>query len=245
MAVFDLALGALVLLFATSAGALMILAIDRIDKFRYCLMLSSAAGAMFFSSLEMMEHSYQGSNLGIMLLGMFAGIVALLIIDMLLPHIHRHIKKEEITDSKKKAALIASSIALHNIPEGFAVASAFAASAPLGWVITASIALQDIPEGALVSAPLVAYGVGAQRSVFWGIFSGAVEASAAIAGYFLLSSFIQAVPLALSFCSGAMLYIVFIELLPDAIEDGMWKIAGASFIIGILAALALASVLPG
>jgi len=243
MAIVDLAMGALILLFATSAGALAVLAIERIDKFRYCLMLSSAAGAMFFSAIEMMKNSYQGSNLGIMLSGMFSGIVGLLIIDMLIPHIHRHIRKEEITDSKKKAALIAGSIALHNIPEGFAVASAFASSAPLGWVITASIALQDIPEGTLVSAPLVAYGVGAKRSVFWGIFSGVIEAASAIAGYFLLSAFNQIVPLALSICSGAMLYIVFVELLPDAIEDGMWKTAGVSFVIGVLAALALASVL--
>jgi len=108
-----------------------------------------------------------------------AGVLVFFTLEKLIPHIHFLIKKEKIKSAHKRALLLAGTITLHNIPEGFAIASAFAGSNTLGWLVTSSIALQDIPEGMIVSAPLVCCGLSNKRSSFWGIFSGVAEFIAA------------------------------------------------------------------
>jgi ZIP family zinc transporter len=132
-------------------------------------------------------------------------------------------------------------MALHNIPEGFAIASAFAASPALGWLVTTSIAIQDVPEGLVASAPLACCGVSQKRSIFWGVFSGFAEFVAAIFGFIFLSIIGTLVPFALSFSAGAMAYVVVFELLPDALKGPMRNLSAITFIFGIVFAVVLAS----
>ena len=236
-------LAGLVVLIATSAGALAVLLLKKLDGQRYAFLLAFSGGVMAFSAVEMLTESHHTSgDIGV-LAGFMAGVAILMISERLLPHIHMHIKKKELTDSKKKAALIAGTIALHNIPEGLAIATAFASSAPLGWFVTTSIALQDIPEGALVSAPLAVYGVNKRDSLLYGILSGFAECVAAIAGFLFLNFFSNLVPVALAFSAGAMVYVVFVELLPDAMQDGKERIATISFIAGAAIAFVIAGAL--
>jgi len=242
MALVDLTAGAVLILAATTAGAFGVLAIRHIGRTFYAILLSSAAGAMAFTSLEMLVQAHGSGGDMALVAGLLLGLGTIMLVERLLPHVHRHVRKKELADSKKKALLITGSIALHNIPEGFAVATAFASSTPVGWLIATSIALQDIPEGTLVSAPLAAYGIGERRSIFYGIFSGVVEATAAVLGYIFLSSFTALVPFALAFSAGAMIYVVFVEILPDAVEGGRERIAALSFIGGVLAAFVIANV---
>ncbi len=243
MIVPDFALGALAVLLATSAGAAATFFFGCIDKRQYSAMLSFAAGAMAFSSVEMLLQSHRLAGDMAVAGGFVIGFLFLMASEKLLPHAHMHFTKKEITKSKKKAALIAGSISLHNVPEGFAVATAFAASGPLGWFVTTAIALQDIPEGALVSTPLACYGLEKRISVLFGVLSGAVEAAAAILGYLFLSSFSVLIPFALAFSAGAMTYVIFVEILPDALEGGMERVAALSFAVGAAITFALASLL--
>ena len=140
---------------------------------------------------------------------------------------------------KRKAALLAGTIILHNIPEGFAIAAAFAASSSLGWLVATSIAMQDIPEGLIVAVPLACYGLSRYRSFLWGVFSGLVELIAALAGFFVLHSVSAAMPYALGFSSGAMLYVVVFELLPDALQSEQRSLVASSFLLGAAIAYAL------
>jgi ZIP family zinc transporter len=168
-------------------------------------------------------------------------MIVLFIFERSLPHLHLMLRGNEMPAAKRKAVFLAGTITLHNIPEGFAIACAFADSTTLGWLVTVSIAFQDIPEGLLVSTPLVCYGLEKRRCVKFGVFSGFVEFAAAIVGYIFLNTIVKLIPFALAFSAGAMLYVVVEELLPDALKDRPRRTAAFSFISGILAAWVIAT----
>ena len=174
------------------------------------------------------------------LASLIVGMIVFLILDKLMPHAHLVLTGNKMPHVKRKVALLVGTITIHNIPEGFAIASAFATSSSLGWLVTLSIALQDIPEGLVVAAPVACYGVSTKRSFLWGVFSGVVEFIAAIGGFLLLRTISNATPLALGFSGGAMAYVILSELLPDAMRAESRFAALAAFISGIAAAYGFA-----
>jgi ZIP family zinc transporter len=239
----DIVLASLAVLVATSAGATAAFFFGCVDRRKYSVLLAFSAGAMAFTALEMLSKSHALAG-DIAVGGGFAsGLLFLLAAEKILPHAHMHFRKKEIAESKKKAALISGAITIHNVPEGLVIATAFAASGPLGWFATAAIALQDVPEGALVSTPLSCYGIDKRRAVLFGVLSGAVEAAAAIIGYAFLSLFASIIPGALAFSAGAMAYVVFVEIMPDAWGNGMERVAVVSFAAGAAATFAMAGLL--
>lgn len=243
MSFLDLFLGALLAMLATSLGAVAIILFRRIKREWYPAIISFCAGVMTFSAVEMIIESHNLSDDTTVFIGLVCGLLAVFALERILPHTHTLLRKSEISGSKKKTMVIAGTITLHNIPEGFAIASAFATSSPLGWLVALSISIQDIPEGFMISAPLNCYGVNKIRSILYGVFSGVVEFAAAIVGYLLLSIAIAITPIALAFSAGAMLYVVFFELLLDALKSKAKYAASFSFILGILIAFGVASIL--
>jgi ZIP family zinc transporter len=171
------------------------------------------------------------------------GTVSFLAVDKLLPHAHLALVGATLHDSKRKVALYVGTITIHNIPEGFAVASAFAGSPALGWLVTMSIALQDIPEGLIVSAPVAGYGVATRHSFAWGVFSGVVEFAAAILGFLFLRVVAPCTPWALGFSAGAMAYVVLSELLPDAMQAENRMVALGAAIVGFAAAFGVGALI--
>lgn len=240
MDIIQFVIGAFIAMLATSIGALAVLPFRVFDKKLYAALLAFAAGVMAYSSVEMLSQSNKDGGSLAAAFWFLAGVLLIAFMERTLPHLHYIMRKKQLARSKKKVALIAGTISIHNIPEGFAIASAFAGSPALGWLVTTSIALQDAPEGFLVSAPLMCYGLSKSRSLFFGIFSGIVEFLAAIVGYILLVYGIVATPVALAFSAGAMTYVILVELLPDSFKEKQWRIALLSFISGILLAFAIA-----
>jgi ZIP family zinc transporter len=238
----DATLGALMVLFATSLGSAVVLLFRCIDKKLYSIMLSFSAGIMAFSVVEILLQSHSSAGYLTMLAGIALGVGVLLFYDKFIPHLHARMRNDELSASKKKAMLLTGAIMLHNVPEGFAVGSAFASSNPLGWLVALSISLQDVPEGLLISAPLVCYGIKMKRSFGFGILSGVVEALAALAGFVFLTAINSLIPLGLAFSGGAMLYVILAELIPDAFTKGFERISTISFITGFVLAFGLASI---
>ena len=236
----DLLLGAAIAFAATSAGAAVILPIRVLERKIYSVIISFSAGVMAFAAIEMLQQSHILAGDLSAFAGLAAGFCAFMVLDRLLPHAHAIVNRNALlAHEKKKAALLAGTITLHNIPEGFAIASAFAASPSLGWLVAVSIAIQDFPEGLMVSAPLSAYGVKSNHSFLWGVFSGFVEFAAAIAGFVFLSAIRAVTPFALAFSAGAMSYVTAFELLPDAFSDRGKAEPLLAFIFGIAIAFAL------
>lgn len=228
---------------ATSIGALIAIPIHKVGRGWHSAMLAFSGGLMAFSALEMFGQSHStAGGLGA-IAGFLAGIVLLLIAEKLLPHAHLWLRKKVLVEEKKKAALMFGTITIHNVPEGFAIASAFAGATPLGWLVTAAIAIQDVPEGFLISGPMACYGSSPGKCMKYGVLSGVVEFAAAIFGFLFLSYVSALIPPALAFASGAMAYVVFVELLPDAFRRGLERTAALSFLLGAGLGFALATLL--
>jgi len=242
----DVFFGALLAFAATGAGAACLLLIKNVGKKEHLAIIAFSSGVMLYAAWEMISQAHGEAGLETALIGFALGGAALFAMEKLIPHAHAFVKGKRaagMSEKGKKAVLIGGTITLHNIPEGFAIASAFAASSPLGWLVSVSIAVQDFPEGLIVSAPLSAYGMSKKQSVLWGVFSGAVEAAAAVIGFVLISTITSLTPIALAFSAGAMAFVTFFELLPDAFSCKDRRMPALSLAAGLVAAYLIAALL--
>jgi len=138
--------------------------------------------------------------------------------------------------------VMAVAIALHNVPEGMVIGAAFAEpgheTGRAGLVMAAVIGLHDIPEGMAVAAPLISGGMGRRRAAALAAVTGVPTVLGALVGYQVGAMGPLGLALSLSFASGAMLYVVFGELLPEAFR--MWRshlpalAAVAGIIVGLV-----------
>ena len=139
--------------------------------------------------------------------------------------------------------VMAAAIALHNIPEGMVIGASFARAVDeilsnrSGMVMALVIGLHNIPEGMAVSVPLISGGMSRLRAVVVTALSGAPTILGAVLGFLIGTIGPTALVLSLSFASGAMLYVVFGELLPESILMWKSKLPAAAVILGILTGL--------
>ena len=136
---------------------------------------------------------------------------------------------------------MASAIALHNVPEGMTIGASYAGdkgvlgSAAL--VLAVLIGLHNIPEGMAVSVPLISGGVGKGKAVLITALTGIPTIVGAFLGFWLGEIGPIGLTMSLGFASGAMLYVVFGEILPQAILMYHSKLPAFSAIVGILVGL--------
>jgi ZIP family zinc transporter len=206
----------------------------------HATVVAGCAGMMAFCAFEMLIESHGLAGHRLAFTSMLAGVGFFAVLDQILPHAHLALAGAEMPAVKRKAALLIGAMTLHNIPEGFAVAAAFADSASLGWLVTLCIAFQDVPEGLVVAAPVACQGVPARRCFLWGVWSGLVEAAAAIGGFVFLRTVCSVTPAALGFSAGTMAYVTFFELLPDAFRTENRRRVLAAFVAGLAIAYGLA-----
>lgn len=138
--------------------------------------------------------------------------------------------------------VMAAAIALHNVPEGMVIGAAFAEGERSrgGWVMAAVIGLHNVPEGMAVAVPLVAGGMGRIRAIGTAATTGAPTVLGAVLGYCLGTLGPSSLTAALSFASGAMLYVVFGELLPESAELWKSRLPALAAVVGIIAGMAIA-----
>ena len=157
-------------------------------------------------------------------IGFWLGILFLLLLDKIIPHLHMNARQAEGLKSKaKKTTMMVLAVTLHNIPEGMAVGVVFAGLVSGSAEITAGgalalsigIAIQNFPEGAIISMPLHAEGKTKGRAFLGGTLSGAVEPIGALLTVLFAGLFVPAMPYLLSFAAGAMIYVVVEELIPE------------------------------
>ena len=146
-------------------------------------------------------------------LGFWAGILFLLLLDHVIPHLHRSIDQTEGPKSHlTRTAMMVLAVTLHNIPEGMAVGVVYAGLLSGSGNITAGgalalalgIAIQNFPEGAIISMPLYAEGKSKPKSFWLGVLSGAVEPVFGALTVVLAGLVVPAMPYLLSFAAGAM-----------------------------------------
>lgn len=134
----------------------------------------------------------------------------------------------------KSGLLIAAGIAIHNLPEGFAVGAGFTRSPQFGLFIAMAILLHNIPEGIATALPLCEGGVRKRDALRTSILSGLVEPLGAILATFFLGVFNGLLPGALAFAGGVMVFITLDELIPAAREHGHHHMTAIGIILGAL-----------
>ena len=157
-------------------------------------------------------------------------------------HLSVHMRKRYTKLSLFIAGLImASAIALHNLPEGMTIWASFANSKGLmegsALVLAVLIGLHNIPEGMAISVPLINGGVKRRKAILITALSGAPTIIGALIGYFIGDIGALGLALSLSFASGAMLYVTFGEILPQSILMYRSKLPAFFVIIGMLVGL--------
>ncbi len=181
-------------------------------------------------------------------IGFWIGILFLLLLDSLLPHLHLNATKAEGHKSNfKRTTLMVLAVTMHNLPEGMAVGVVYAGLLAGNGMITAGgafalalgIAIQNFPEGAIISMPLHSEGMSKKKAFIYGTLSGAVEPIGSILTILAAGLFVPAMPYFLSFAAGAMMYVVVEELIPEMSEGDHSNVGVILFAVGFTLMMAL------
>lgn len=173
--------------------------------------------------------------------GFWGGILFLLLLDHVIPHLHQHSNSVEGPKSRlQRTTMMVLAVTLHNIPEGMAVGVVYAGylagdrniSAMAALALSLGIAIQNFPEGAIISMPLRAEGMKKGKAFWGGVLSGIVEPIGAVLTILAAGVAIPALPYLLSFAAGAMLYVVVEELIPEMSQGKHSNIGTVFFAVG-------------
>ncbi|XP_043252450.1 zinc transporter ZIP11 isoform X2 [Colletes gigas] len=163
-----------------------------------------------------------------------------------LEEIYEGFNNERTNNQWRRVLLLIVAITVHNIPEGLAVGVGFAAvgsSASATFEnarnLAFGIGIQNFPEGLAVSLPLQAAGISSLKSFWYGQLSGMVEPIAGVLGAAGVTFAEPALPYALAFAAGAMIYVVIDDIVPEAHQSENGKLASGAAIVGFLAMMSL------
>ncbi|MBQ6554895.1 MAG: ZIP family metal transporter [Firmicutes bacterium] len=180
--------------------------------------------------------------------GFWIGILFLLALDNIIPHLHINSNEAEGIKSKlQKTTMLVLAVTLHNIPEGMTVGVVYAGfvsntsgmTSAAALALSIGIAIQNFPEGAIISMPLKAEGESKLKAFRDGVLSGVVEPVGAALTILAASRIIPAMPYLLSFAAGAMLYVVVEELIPEMSQGEHSNIGTLAFAFGFSLMMAL------
>lgn len=204
------------------------------------VMVAASIWSLLIPAIDQSAHMGQLSFLPAAA-GFWIGILFLLLLDHLIPHLHRNAQSAEGPDSTlQKSTMLLLAVTLHNIPEGMAVGVVYAGYLSGSTQITLmgalalsiGIAIQNFPEGAIISMPLRSEGMKKSRAFLGGALSGVVEPVGAILTILAASSIVPLLPYFLSFAAGAMLYVVVEELIPEMSAGKHSNIGTVFFAVG-------------
>ncbi|MFC7321293.1 ZIP family metal transporter [Halobacillus campisalis] len=224
----------------TGLGALPVLLIRRISHRQMDMILAYTAGIMVAASTYgLIPASLKLTNLYVLCIGVLAGALLLNLLEQFIPHVDvQHDRLQVLLPYQSFMMVIA--MTLHNIPEGLSVGASFASETEhLGAVVALSIGLQNAPEGFLVALFLINQKVNRYFALCLALLTGFIEFIASYIGYKLVNMALFLVPYGLAFAAGAMLFIVYKELIPETHGHGYERVATFSFLLGLLSMIGL------
>ncbi len=188
------------------------------------VMIAAGVWSLLIPSIEQASEQGMG-KLGFIpaVIGFCLGMLFLLLLDVVTPHMHMNETVEGPKSSLSKTAMMVLAVTLHNIPEGMAVGILYAGwytgtvhvSSSAALALAIGIAIQNFPEGAIISMPLHSKGLSKGKACWYGVLTGVVEPIAGLITILLAQFVIPVLPYLLSFAAGAMLYVVIEELVPE------------------------------
>ena len=241
--------GILIPFLGTSAGAACVFFMKKnLNEQIQRALTGFAAGVMVAASIWslLIPAIEQSSGLGKLsfvpaAVGFWIGVLFLLLLDHMIPHLHQNSDKAEGPKSRlQRTTMLVLAVTLHNIPEGMAVGVVYAGyltghaqiTVMGAMALSIGIAIQNFPEGAIISMPLKAEGMSRGRAFWAGTLSGAVEPVGALFTIWAAGLVVPALPYLLSFAAGAMIYVVVEELIPEMSQGEHSNIGTLCFALG-------------
>ena len=249
-------LGILIPFLGTAAGAACVFFMRKpLDDLVRRALAGFAAGVMTAASvwsllIPAIERSAALGRLSFLpaFVGFWLGVLFLLALDHLIPHLHVGSEQAEGPRSDlSRTAMMVLAVTLHNIPEGMAVGVMYAGflsedspiTAASALALSLGIAIQNFPEGAIISMPLKAEGERNGRAFLGGVLSGVVEPIGAVLTILAAQFIVPALPYLLSFAAGAMLYVVVEELIPEMSQGSHSNLGTIFYAVGFSVRLIL------
>jgi ZIP family zinc transporter len=229
-----------------------------------CYLMMFAGGVMTsIVCFGLIPESITLTNVPVSIVGLIIGVIVILFLNRLVdkitatkgdnPNLHQtpeelYHESQIINMAQNPARMLRSgtlmliAISLHNIPEGIAIGAGGSHDERLGVVLAVMIALHNIPEGMAIAAPLVARGVKRPKVVGLTLLSGATTLIGAIVGIFIGAVSEFALAMSLSVAGGAMLYVVFGEMIPQSVVMTKSRMTSIVLLFGIVVGLIIAHI---
>jgi len=220
---------------ATGLGALPLLSSRASSRSALGLANAAASGVMLGATAGLFLEAAHRSGVRAAT-GVLAGVAFIVVLSRIL-----HLPREDVAlgalrgEDAVKALLIVAVMTVHSIAEGVGVGAAFAGGETLGILITIAIAVHNIPEGLAISLVLVPRGASVRTAAGWSIFSSLPQPLLAVPAFLFVDRFAELLPVALGFASGAMLWMVARELLPEALEQAPRRSVLATALVAFVA----------
>lgn len=229
---------ALLTALATGLGALPFFFAKRFTRRWLGVSNAVASGLMLAASFGLI---YEGVayDLARALFGVLIGLAFIVLSRNLLQKREHHVGIVQMGDlDARKALLLVGVMTVHSFTEGVGVGVSFGGGQDLGLFITLAIAVHNVPEGLAISLVLVPRGVGAPRAALWSVFSSLPQPLMAVPAFLFVAFFEPLLPIGLGFAGGAMLWMVFSELMPDALDEASANLVAVVVTLSVAAMVA-------
>jgi ZIP family zinc transporter len=228
----------------TAGGGIAVVFIKKIRISLLSIVLGISSGIMsvviFF---DLFSEAFKVGSIWTGLVGTLIGVIVIGSLDFIFPHQHFDSLEDGKAKYLKTGLLLAIGIALHNFPEGLAIGAGYSSTESLGLGLAVIMAIQNFPEGMAVATTLGLANIKNMNIIIITFLSGIPMGLGALVGAYWGSISKFALSLSLGFAAGAMLYITFDELLPEAhnISEGHQAIVG--IMVGIFLGIILTKIL--
>ncbi len=227
----------------TGAGGLIAVLTHRRAKLPLGMLLGFSAGVMLAVVFhELIPEALEDGGFGPGMFGLIIGVLMMLSLDRLLPHIHLSANSGNTrhqNDLVRTGLLLGLGIALHNFPEGLAIGTSYAFDATVGYSIAAVLALHNLPEGMAMAIPLSAGNISSIKVWGYTLLAGVPMGLGALLGGWIGTISGTFLGVGLGFAAGAMLYIICHELIPGAQRSSRGYMATFGIVLGVLLGIAL------
>ncbi|MDZ7660414.1 ZIP family metal transporter [Fodinibius sp.] len=195
---------------------------------------AAAAGLMLAASFSLIREGYNASE-WMTIGGMLAGLILVAVSQKWMESRGDTDVKDLISGSRKQMLMFLGIMTVHSFAEGISVGVSFASTLEFGVFIAIAIAVHNIPEGLAISLVMVPQGTSPLKAVWWSIFSSLPQPLMAIPAFLFVETFKQYLPLGLGLAAGAMIWMVFADLVPEALEQCKAKSVGVWVTLAVLA----------
>jgi zinc transporter, ZIP family len=223
---------------ATGIGALPFLFVKDLTRRWLGVSNALASGLMLAASFGLI---YEGVAYGLWraLLGVVLGLSFIVITRTLIQHEEHPVVFAQMGGiDARKALLIVGVMTLHSFTEGVGIGVSFGGGEAFGLFISLALAVHNVPEGLAISLVLVPRGVCVGRAALWSIFSSVPQPLMAVPAFLFVEAFQPILPIGLGFAAGAMIWMVFSELVPDALEETSSNLVAAVVTFAVAAMVA-------